>query len=188
MKLKKFNRFVNEELLNTSQVFNSLEQEKAVVQKQLDEIEQLEEKDLDEEDYDEIIETIETATPEQLPEIMKKTLVMSFKLMRNANWRNRYKTLLRYYKKRLDEGLEPNDAKNDVGLKKECEEIEKIMPAILNVSKEEMKEISDKFFGGIKKYNDSMASAKQISAVDPLGEEVWDDLSDEERIRNSFKD
>jgi predicted ribosome-associated RNA-binding protein Tma20 len=192
MRLKKFKNFINEEVLNKELVNNTWEEEMTAVQKQLNEIEDLELRNLNIEDWNDLIFAVESATPEQLPITLKKMILLSLKLMMHEDFRKDYKTFLNYYKSKLEQCKSKNKTdlliiKDDPMLIQYSKKIEKKMYDILRLPKDELDELTSKYFGSIKKYKSSLEDSKRVTQEDPFGEETWDDLSDEERLRNSFE-
>jgi len=122
-----------------------------------------------------------------LPKSMKEYTKTLYILLWNEEWRLNYHKLLDMIKKKLDDGLSPYKINEDPEVKSLSNMIEKQMSKILNLSKEELTEITNKFFGGLKKYRDLKQDSIKIVEEDPYGEEEWDDMSDEERLKKAFE-
>jgi hypothetical protein len=123
-----------------------------------------------------------------MPDDMKKYMVSVITLIYDKNFRATYVKLLDKIIDRLLNGLSPQDLKDDKEIIDISDSIKVQMEKILDVDDEELEKLTKQFVGGMEKYSKSKKDAIDVSDVDPYGEEEWDDLSYEERIKRAFED
>jgi lipoate-protein ligase A len=176
-----------EEIINPEIPAQSVEELIKGLEKNINDIDGVEEKlkELDQEDFDNMIEALKE---QPLPETLKKYILATFKLFYNDEFRHEYKKLLLLTKDELSSGVSVEKMQEHPVIKDLTEKLENQMANILNINREELKELTLKMFGGIKKFAKSKEDASKITPEDPYGEEEWDDMSDEERMRKAFEE
>jgi len=187
--MKKYKEFINE-LINPKLVFKSKDEELAAVQKQLDDIDNTEKMFKDYADqWEELRDDIFDQIKERFPKLAADTMILSLRFIEDDECRMKYKKLLNLYKSKLLSGIDLSLIVDDPIMKIKREEIEDLMAIKLDIDKEELKEMTKKFFGGIEKYNKNKEKEKIIAGeIDPYGEENWSDKTEEERWKEAFPD
>lgn len=185
MKVLKYKQYlIKEEIINTDIPSDiSKEESLSQLQKVLVELDNIE--SMDKEDLEELIEAVSETN--ELPIILKNQMINTLKLMMVDEFKNEYRKNILYVINRLNTDLEPKDVGTDKEINDRMSNLTNLMSKILNISKEELEEMTKKFLAGAKKYQDSKKSSIKHTPEDPFGEEEWDDTSEEDRLKKSFE-
>lgn len=185
MKVLKYKQYLIKEEVINSDVPTTVDKGQLIsqLQKVLGELDTVE--TMGKDDLEEMLEMISES--DELPVVVKKQMINTFKLMMVDEFRNEYRKILLYMIDRINNGLEPRDIGADKEVNDKMGNVTNLMSKILNISKEELEETTQKFFAGAKKYQDSKNASIKHTPEDPFGEEEWDDTSEEDRIKKAFE-
>jgi uncharacterized protein YfkK (UPF0435 family) len=184
MKVSKFNRFINEQKA-------TIEQQMAIVNQGLLELDQYDEMNPDPEDIADMIEDLKGTN--HFPQVVKDQLIRTMTLMANGEFRVAQRENLTYLKGQLEEGkdLEYIMA-NDEDHKVLARRVEELTTKILNMDLSEFTKGVSKFIKGASKLGDiRREEAEKVVATpeDPYGEESWEGaMSEEDAMRLAFED
>lgn len=137
-------------------------------------------------DEDELNEIIEIYKAQPFPENFKKALIIGIKAAAQPELIKLNIKLFEEFIKSLKEGKTQEEATADV--KDIITELSNLMVQKLGITREELELVMGKYISGVKKYSKSKQDAAKVSDADPYGEEEWDGLSEEDRIRMAFEE
>lgn len=180
MKILKFQKYFIKENYHHDKKNQIISQ----LQKSLDDLNTIE--NMEDEDLKDMIYGMKDL---DLPVTLKKYMINSPKLMMNDEFKIEYKNILIYLINRLnnDQNIKIEDYENDEKIRNKYINLSNLMLKILNINKEELEELTNKFIIGSKKYQDLKNNSIKHTSEDPFGEENWDDTSEEDRLKKSFE-
>lgn len=155
------------------------------IEKSLSEIEQLEKTALVEYTYEDLEKFLDDSG---MPKVMLEYTKSVMKLMFNDEWRNFYRKTLYDIKNKVISGVDLDTLKDDPDVQKMGDELTNIMSRVLDKSKDELEELTQKFMGGAKKFKELKEEGEHNRPVDidPYSEEDWGSKSEEEIARVAF--
>jgi hypothetical protein len=188
MKILKYKHFtMNEELINTDIPDVPTEEILKQIQDNIDKIKQVEGTmdEMDQEDFDEMLEAL---SEQPMPDIVKRYMINSMKVIYDKEIREDYLYVLITFKKKLLSGMTAVEVSEDEEFKKMASDLTNLMARKLNLSREELDALTGKFIAGAKKLAKIKSDASRTSSEDPYGEEEWDDTTEEEKMRKAFEE
>lgn len=189
MKILKYKSFmIKEEIINMNTDTaeeDSIEQVRQAMTRNIQQIKDFEESYGKLED-DEIEEFLESLEEQPLPKVLKDYIMATIQLMSKKEFIDFYKKYLNIIMVKANNYKSAKELFDDQEIKALGPQLMVLMSKILNKPVDEITELTNKMLGGAKEYHKSAEDAKKITEDDPYGEEVWDNMSDRERLYKAY--
>ena len=190
MKISNYKSFMLNEQ-NEQNEINNIDSVNMVIIKHMEqslaEMNQLESQIDQIDDIEDLIDDIETAY-KSVPETFRKAIIYGIRLAFNNDYRKLYSVYANKVIEKLKSGEDYNKMSKEEWHIKYMEDLGNLMQNILKIDNKELEELYKRFFAGASKFNKSKEESRKVSSEDPYGEEEWDGMSDEDRLKKSFED